>query len=119
VSGERALTAASSSKPSAPGMRMSVTTTSYGRVAASESARAPSSAVSTWKPSARMRASSFRMFSLSSTTRMRAVIGEESSGGSPGPLEPLLGRPAHRAVAAASPAATRSRSSAPMSETSA
>ena len=47
VAGARAFTAARSSKPSAPGMRMSVTTTSYGRVATRASARAPSGAVST------------------------------------------------------------------------
>ena len=71
VSGARAFTARSTSKPSAPGMRRSVTTTSYGSPPRSAMARVPSAAVSTWYPSPRMRTKSFRMFSLSSTTSTR------------------------------------------------
>ena len=45
VSGARAFTARSTSKPSAPGIRRSVTTTSNGCEATSEMARPPSAAV--------------------------------------------------------------------------
>jgi hypothetical protein len=48
VSGAWDLTARSTSKPSAPGIRRSVTTTSKGWEATSSMARAPSGAVVSW-----------------------------------------------------------------------